>query len=409
MKEKYSSIEDAITSLKKGKMIVLIDHLDRENQGDCVFPAEKATIEKVRFILNECKGQLCVPLSIRRAASLKLSLMVPAESATEKTKLQFTVSADARTVKSFGISASDKLKTIQMISNSNTKPHDLVRPGHVFPIMENQGGLSERKGHTEATLALCRLAGFQPVGVLAEILDERAEPADKKYLFHFGRKNKLPVVTIADLESYLKSHPLKKIISSTITRVSIASLPTIFGKFNINVFRSLLDNREHIALSIGDLSEQPVLTRIHSQCITGDTLGSLRCDCKQQLEKSMKIIGRKGNGIILYLNQEGRGIGLENKIKAYTLQDKGLDTVEANHSLGFPPDIRNYGLAAEILKDFGINQINLLTNNPDKEYQLSVYGIRINKSLPLESRPNGVNNKYLFTKKQKLNHRLKMV
>lgn len=406
----FISIPEGIEELKKGNMLIVVDSIDRENQADVIFPAETATTDKVNFLIKECRGMVCVPITKERAQKLNLHLMVPLTENTEKLKCKFTITVDAKDVASFGISARDRALTIRTLAKENTKASDLVRPGHVFPIIAEDGGILARDGHTEATIELITRAGFSSTGVLCEVLQENGKVARGSNLTKFAKKFNLKIVTISDLIEYVKSHPLKKFakISSVVKKAS-SLLPTRYGTFRIAIYQSLLNNCEHVVLSMGDMSHESVMTRIHSQCLTGDTLFSLKCDCGEQLQKSMQRIQRAGRGIILYLNQEGRGIGLVNKIKAYALQEKGFDTVSANEQLGFPKDARDYEVAAEILHDLGVKNITLLTNNPAKEKQLSLHGIHISKIISLEVKPNLVNRRYLKTKKQKLGHRLSLV
>ncbi|HWY79338.1 MAG TPA: GTP cyclohydrolase II [Candidatus Sulfotelmatobacter sp.] len=403
----FETIPAAIDALRKGKMLIVVDSPDRENQADIMFPAELVTEEKINFLMQVCRGFICVPITSQKAWQLDLPPMVAKQQNTEKTGVNFTVTVDAKDVTDFGISAADRVKTIQTITKGNSKPTDLVRPGHMFPLLAAEGGLLKRQGHTEATVALCELAGFQPVGVLCEILRGDGKVARFPDLIKFARKNSLNIISIHDIIQYIKHQPeQKQTKKSLVLKQSSSSLPTKYGIFQITIYKSFIDNKEHAILSMGSLEEQPVLARIHSQCLTGDTLLSLRCDCREQLHQSMQKIAQKGSGILLYLNQEGRGIGLANKIKAYALQEKGLDTVEANHAIGFSPDIREYEIAADILHDFGINRINLLTNNPNKIEQLMIHGIHINKRIPLEITPQQYNKQYLKTKKLKMNHLL---
>jgi len=308
-----------------------------------------------------------------------------------------------------GVSAFDRVKSIKILANPKSKQSDLTRPGHVFGLVAKQGGVLERDGHTEAAVDLARIANLNPTGVLCEIVRADGKMAKLKDLIILSQELNIKMVSINDLIKYLKRNPLPPLPEkSEVIKVATSTLPTIYGTFQISVYKSITDNREHTVLLMGDI-KQPLLTRVHSQCLTGDTFLSLRCDCGQQLHQSMKLISKAPSGVILYLNQEGRGIGLVNKIKAYSLQDQGHDTVEANHTLGFPADARNYKVAADILKDLGIKKINLLTNNQDKEKQLATFGIDIIKRVPIESRHNGVNTKYLATKKHKLGHQLSMI
>lgn len=406
----FCTIPVAIDGLKKGNMLIVVDSADRENQGDVIFPAENVTTQKVNFMMRECRGMICVPITKMKAIQLDIPLMVEPIDNTEKTKVNFTVSVDAKKVKSFGISAFDRVRTIKVLASSSTKPSDLARPGHVFPIVAANGGVLEREGHTEATIELARLAGFSPCGVLCEIIRDDGKVARLPDLVKFAKKFNLQIISINDLVKYMEAqHKRIPKDSFTVVRKASSLLPTEYGTFQVFVYKSIIDNREHTVLLMSNLEKWPMLTRIHSQCLTGDTFLSLKCDCRMQLHQSMEMIGKKGRGIIIYLNQEGRGIGLSNKIKAYALQDKGLDTVDANHALGLPADPREYEVAAEILKDLGISKIMLLTNNPKKLNKLNDYGINIVEHLPLEIRPNTINKKYLLAKKQKLGHHLTTV
>ncbi len=401
----FSSIPTAIEELKKGNMLIVVDDPTRENQGDVIFPAETVTQEKVNFLMKECRGMFCVPMAKERATRLDIAPMVPLTQNTEKLQCNFGVTVDAKNVTSFGISAHDRMLTVQTLTNASSKSSDLVRPGHVSPLLAVDGGVAERAGHTEATVDLARLAGFAPVGVLSEIINDQGHVANAHDLQAFSQKHNIQMITIPDLIAYIKVHPLPPLMQPDIVRVTQATLPTKYGIFQIVMYKSLSNNQEHTILTMGEIQIQPVQVRIHSQCFTGDTLFSLRCDCREQLEKSMEIIGKTG-GVLVYLNQEGRGIGLTNKIKAYALQDKGLDTVQANESLGFAPDGRDYKIATDILKDLGITEIKLLTNNPNKIEQLTEYGIHVIERIPLEITPNQFNKNYLETKKHKLHHQL---
>jgi len=403
----FCSIPTAIKELKKGNLLIVADDPKRENQGDLIFPAEKVISGKVNFLLKNCRGLICVAITKKQALKFQLPLMVDPIEAREKTGLQFTISVDAKNVKSFGISATDRAKTIKVLANSKSKPSDLVKPGHVFPILARDGGVLERPGHTEAAIELARLAGFSPCAVLSEILNENGEVAQLSELEKFSKKFKIKIVLIKDLIEYLKSHPLPLLETKIVFKTASSSLATKFGLFNLSVYKSIIDSREHVALYRGKLKE-PVLTRIHCECLTGETFFSVKCDCQEQLEKGLKLIGKK-NGILIYLNQEGRGIGLTNKIKAYGLQEKGLDTVEAQEALDLPIDARDYQIAAEILKDLGVSKIELLTNNPNKIKQLKDFGIEVVKRIPLEIAPTKWSKAYLKVKKYKLGHILKKV
>ena len=391
-----STIEEAIEAIKNGRMIIVVDDPGRENQGDIFFPAQLATPENVNFLISECRGLVCAPLSYDYAKRFDLPLMVAPSANSESTCVNFTVSVDARNVTDFGISASDRALSLRALADEKTSSTDLVRPGHIFPLIANDGGILARQGHTEAAVELCELAGFNPCGVICEILEKGGQPARMPSLEKFAAKHSLPIVTIADLVKYQK----------TLSKTIEASLPTEYGQFQISVYTSLLDNREHVLLTCGDISKGPVLTRVHSKCLTGDTFLSLRCDCHGQLEQSMKLIQEEGQGAIVYLDQEGRGIGLPSKIHAYGLQEQGMDTAQSNEALGFLADSRSYIAAADILKDAGITSINLLSNNPEKQKQLKAQGIKVVKRIPLETIPHELNRAYLLTKKHKMGHRL---
>lgn len=405
----FCSIPEAISELKKGNMLIVVDSPDRENQGDIIFPAELVTPKKIAFLLNNCRGIICVATTKDQARRLSLPLMVPPLNNTETTGVQFTVTVDAHNVTSFGISAADRAKTALILASKKSKPKDLVRPGHIFPLLARDGGVMERSGHTEATVELCTLAGFSGTGVLCEMLDDKGKVLRLPELKKFSKKTNLKIVSIADLIHYIEKKSLPKPDCKSTIQTASANLPTKYGTFRLFVYASLLDNREHVVLQMGGNVDEPVLTRIHSQCLTGDTFHSLKCDCHAQLQKSLKLISKNGHGLLLYLNQEGRGIGLTNKIKAYAFQEKGLDTIQANEALGLPADARNYEVAAEILRDIGITSITLLTNNPSKIKQLTSHGILVVNNRPLEIPADKKNKGYLRVKKQKLGHLLKMI
>lgn len=403
----YSTIEEGIQALKNGEMLVVVDDKERENQGDIIFPAETITTEKATFLMKDARGMFCAPMARFRAFELELIPMVPLLQNTEELRCNFSISVDTKDIQDHGISARDRALTVQKLVNPSTKPEDLLRPGHVSPIIAADGGVLARNGHTEAAVDLSILAGFQPVGVLSEIIDDDGVPTEGEKLFAFAKKHNLKIITIHDLIEYRKTHPFPEQKRTPIVKkISEAQLPTTFGNFTISVYKDLRNHKEHAVLTVGDLTKQPVLTRIHSKCLTGDTFSSLRCDCQQQLHKSMKAVQKNGSGVIIYHNEEGRGIGLGNKIKAYALQEKGMDTVEANLSLGFASDERDYFVAADILHDLGIKKITLLTNNPEKSEAMEHCGINVAERVPLETTPNEHNKKYLETKKAKMHHQL---
>ncbi len=391
------NIEKAISDIKAGKMVVVVDDEDRENEGDLIFAAEKVSAEKINFMMKEGRGLICVPISPEIANSLDLSPMV--QENEECTKCNFTVSVDARKGTTTGISASDRAITVKTIVNSKSKPSDLLRPGHIFPIIAQDGGVLVRAGHTEASCDLAKLAGLKSAGVLCEIIKDDGEMARLPYLEKFAKKHKLSIISIKDLIKYRKE--TEKMVEKMVE----TSIETEFGKMQMVVYKSLIENKEHVALIKGPLKKKGSLVRVHSECLTGDLFHSQHCDCGKQLEKSLKKINQKG-GVLLYMRQEGRGIGLVNKLKAYNLQKEGFDTVEANQALGFQDDLRDYGIGAQILADLGLEEIHLLTNNPRKVIGLEGHGLKITKRIKLESKPNSTNKKYLKTKKTKLGHLL---
>ena len=401
---KLSTIEEGIEEIQAGRMLVVVDSPNRENQGDIIFSTGSVDLEKMNFVLNECRGMTCVALTKEEAVRLDLPLMVPKIDATEKTGVQFTVTVDHKDSEAFGISSADRVRTVRALGAPNTISTDFVRPGHVFPLLARDGGVSERQGHTEATVDLCRLAGLPPVGLLAEILKEDGEPARLPELVEFSKKHDLKIVSVEDLHEYLKQKPLPKMMARGTKKTAQATLPTRFGTFEISIYKSI-DNKEHVMMTLGT-PQNGALVRVHSECMTGDTFFSEKCDCRAQLEASMQKIGEAKEGILLYLNQEGRGIGLTNKIKAYALQDKGDDTVEANVHLGLPVDAREYGMVSEMLLDVGIHEVRLLTNNPDKISALEDLGIKVVERVSLLTGLTPQNEGYLKTKKEKLGHQL---
>jgi 3,4-dihydroxy 2-butanone 4-phosphate synthase/GTP cyclohydrolase II len=397
------SVEEAIKAVKAGKLIIIVDDEDRENEGDLMVAAEKVTPDIINFMAKHGRGLICLPLTRERLQELNLPLMVPENTARYQTA--FTVSIDAKEGVTTGISAHDRAKTILTAIDPKTKPGDLARPGHIFPLQARDGGVLERAGQTEAAVDLARLAGLYPAGVICEIMNEDGTMARLPQLIEFSQTYDIPILTIADLIQYRLKH------ECLIKKVEEADLPTRFGQFRIMVFEDKIHHEHHIALVKGKIdTEKPIMIRVHSQCLTGDTFGSSRCDCGDQLHRAMEMIDKEGQGIILYLlNQEGRGIGLANKIKSYALQDHGADTVEANRKLGFKPDQRDYGIGAQILVSLGVKKIRLLTNNPRKFVGLAGYGLEIVERIPIEVPPNKCNLNYLKTKKEKLGHILEMV
>ncbi len=398
----FATVEEAIEAIRHGRMVIVVDDEDRENEGDLVMAAQFATPEAVNFMIKEARGLICVPMPKEWAERLKLPFMV--NPPLDHHETAFTVSVDAKEGVTTGISAHDRARTIRLLADPEAKPGDFVRPGHVFPLVARDGGVLRRAGHTEAAVDLCRLADLQPVGVICEIMRDDGTMARLPDLEDFAERHGLPLITIADLIAYRKRQ------EKLVRRVAEANLPTRFGHFRIITFKDLITGQEHVALVKGEVAgEEPVLVRVHSECLTGDAFGSLRCDCGDQLHKAMEMIEREGKGVLLYMRQEGRGIGLANKVCAYELQDRGLDTVEANRALGFPPDLRDYGIGAQILVELGVRKIKLLTNNPRKVIGLSGYGLEIVKHIPIEVEPNPHNWRYLKAKKEKLGHWLSKV
>lgn len=394
----FATIEEALDELRAGRMLVVVDDEDRENEGDLVLAAEKVTPQAVNFMITHARGLLCVPMEGRRLDELEIPLMT--EHNTEPLETAFTLSVDDRECRT-GISAEERCRTIHRLVDPQARPTDLVRPGHVFPLRAREGGVLRRAGHTEAAVDLTRLAGLFPAGVICEIMNEDGTMARLPQLIEFARRHHLKLVTIADLIRWRVQR------ERLVERVAEADLPTAYGHFRVIGYNSKTDGKTHVALVKGEVAGQPnVLVRVHSECLTGDVFGSLRCDCGPQLHAAMARVEKEGRGVILYMRQEGRGIGLANKLRAYQLQDAGKDTVEANLELGLPADLRDYGIGAQILADLGLSTIRLLTNNPRKVVGLEAYGLRVVERLPLEVGENEVNLRYLETKKQKLGHLL---
>jgi 3,4-dihydroxy 2-butanone 4-phosphate synthase/GTP cyclohydrolase II len=398
---KFNTIDDAVKDLRNGKMLIVVDDPDRENEGDLIMAAELVKPEDVNFITREGRGLLCLPVTAQIADNLQLKPMV--ENNTSLHKTPFSVSIDYRHGTTTGISAGDRAKTIRMAADNNAKPADFARPGHIFPLIARKGGVLKRAGHTEAVIDLVKLAGLKPVGILCEIMDKDGTMARVPKLMEMAKKNDLKIITIADLIEY------RRIREKLVRRKVTVDLPSKHGSFKLHLYENTLDpNDNPIALVKGEMREdEPILVRVHSECLTGDVFGSMRCDCGDQLSTALKMIEKEERGVVLYMRQEGRGIGLVNKLMAYHLQEEGKDTVEANEALGFKPDLRDYGTGAQILKDLGLKKIKLMTNNPKKIIGLKGYDLEIVERVPLEIPPNKINQKYLKIKRDKLGHLIK--
>jgi 3,4-dihydroxy 2-butanone 4-phosphate synthase/GTP cyclohydrolase II len=398
----FDTIESAIEDFKQGKILIVVDDEDRENEGDFIMAAEKVTPEKINFLAKHGRGLICVPMNGPRLDELDLHPMVVEN--TERLRTHFTVSVDAKKNTTTGISAFDRYETVRALIDPATQPRDLARPGHIFPLRAREGGVLVRAGHTEAVVDLAKLAGLYPAGVLCEIMDEDGRMARAPRLLEIARQFNLKIITIKDLIEYRRRTEI------LVKRIVTTSLPTDYGKFTLHLYSSKYDEQHHVAIVKGDVSTgEPTLVRVHSQCLTGDIFGSQRCDCGEQLRQALRTIEKEGRGVVLYMRQEGRGIGLENKLKAYELQDRGKDTVEANEALGFKADLRHYGVGAQILYDLGIRKIRLLTNNPKKIVGISGYGLEVVERVKIEIPPNKVNAKYLATKRDKLGHLLSLI
>ncbi|MBA7623863.1 Riboflavin biosynthesis protein RibBA [subsurface metagenome] len=393
------SIAEAIEDIKAGKFIIIVDDEDRENEGDLAIAAEKITPEAINFMAKHARGLICLPITSKRLDELKIPLMV--HDNTSRHCTAFTVSIEAKHRVSTGISAADRAETVKVLLDPNTRPGDLVQPGHMFPLRAREGGVLGRAGHTEAIVDLARLASLYPAGVICEIMNDDGSMARLPQLEVMSDRFGIKIVTIADLIAYRRRH------EKLIHRVAEAKLPSKYGEFTAIAYKSDVDPDEHLALVMGDLStEESVLVRVHSECLTGDVFGSLRCDCGEQIALAMQVIAKEGRGVFLYMRQEGRGIGFHNKMRAYALQDEGMDTVEANLALGLPPDLRDYGIGAQVLVDLGLHKIRLLTNNPKKVIGLEGYGLKVVETVPIVCHPNPYNLHYLETKQKKLGHRL---
>ncbi len=393
----FDQIEDAIEEIRKGKIVIVLDDDNRENEGDFICAAQFVDAGAMNFLARYGRGIICAPITAARAKALDLDLMVETNTSVHETP--FTISVDYRHGTTTGVSAADRAATVRALADEATQPADLARPGHIFPLRAMEGGVLRRAGHTEAAIDLCRLAGVNHTAVLCEIMNEDGTMARTPELLALARRYAMKIITVRDLiEHRMQTEKL-------VRRLVATRLPTKYGDFEIYLYKSETDNKEHVALVKGKISpDAPTLVRVHSECLTGDLFGSLRCDCNEQLVAALRMVEKSGSGVVLYMRQEGRGIGLVNKLKAYKLQDEGLDTVEANEKLGFRADLRDYGIGAQILRDLGVRKLRLLTNNPKKIVGLQGYGLEVVERIPLEMDPNDFNLRYLRTKRDKLGH-----
>jgi 3,4-dihydroxy 2-butanone 4-phosphate synthase/GTP cyclohydrolase II len=397
----FNSIPEAIEEIRQGRHVIVVDDEDRENEGDLIMAAEAVTPERINFMVTHGRGLVCVPMVEEDLERLELDQMVQKNTARLGTR--FTVSVDALEGTTTGISAFDRARTVSVLADPRSRADDLGRPGHIFPLKALRGGVLTRAGHTEASTDLARLAGFRPVGILCEIMDDDGSMARVPRLMELAKEHNLKIITVRDLIAYRRQH------EKLIERVTTVDFPTELGHFTLHMYRSEVDDHHHLALVKGDVAgKKDVLVRVHSSCLTGDVFGSCRCDCGKQLQEAMRRIEREGLGVIIYMRQEGRGIGLANKILAYKLQENGRDTVEANNDLGFAADLRDYGIGAQILADLGLSSIRILTNNPRKIVGLKGYGLEVTERLPLEIPTSPYNHRYLETKRDKLGHILKL-
>src|SRR4051794_23162393 len=397
MTRPFATVEEALEEIRAGHMVVVCDDEDRENEGDLTLAAQFATPEAINFMAKEGRGLICLALTPQRCDELGLDLMAAKNESPFETA--FTVSIEARDGVTTGISAADRARTIQVAIDPKASPRDLVQPGHIFPLKAKPGGVLERTGQTEAAVDLARLAGLNPAGVICEVMNDDGTMARVPDLERYCARHRLKMITVADLIAYRRRH------DRLVERVVTTRLPTAFGEFTAVGYRSLVDDKHHVAMVRGDVAGQPdVLVRVHSECLTGDVFHSLRCDCGEQLESALAMIEQEGQGVLLYLAQEGRGIGLLNKLRAYKLQEGGLDTVDANLSLGLPADLRDYGIGAQILTDLGLSSIRILTNNPKKIHGLEGYGLSVSEQVPIQSVPNPHNEEYLNAKREKMGH-----